>query len=170
MDYKYIENLIERYFDCLTSIEEERILKAFFLQEEVPAQLKKYAPLFTFEAASKEDVLDDDFDQRLEQRLEKDGDAPVKRVHIKRLTLTDRIRPLIHAAAAVAIVALVGNSIHTAYLTGTYTTVGTEKEDGMEAEVTTPEQYNTGIPDKCVQEKEKMAFKPDSLNAERQVD
>ena len=35
MDYRYIEQLLERYWQCETSIEEERILKAFFSQDEV---------------------------------------------------------------------------------------------------------------------------------------
>ena len=38
MDYKYIEQLIERYWECETSQQEEDILRAFFvgtLQEPV---------------------------------------------------------------------------------------------------------------------------------------
>ena len=34
MDYKYIEQLLERYWQCQTSVEEERILRDFFGQEE----------------------------------------------------------------------------------------------------------------------------------------
>ena len=30
MDYKYIEQLLERYWNCETSLEEEQILRAFF--------------------------------------------------------------------------------------------------------------------------------------------
>ena len=32
MDYKYIEQLLERYWACETTLEEEQILRAFFLQ------------------------------------------------------------------------------------------------------------------------------------------
>ena len=35
MDYKYIEQLIERYWDCETSAEEEQILRMFFSQTEI---------------------------------------------------------------------------------------------------------------------------------------
>lgn len=50
MDYKYIEQLLERYWECETSIEEEAILRAFFLQKEVPAELARYKSLFVYEA------------------------------------------------------------------------------------------------------------------------
>lgn len=163
MDYKYIENLIERYFEGRTTLEEERILKAFFLQEEVPADLQQYAPLFTFEAEAREEVLSDDFEQRLEQRLEELGDAPVKRVHIKRLTFLDRIRPLTRAAAAVAIVALIGNSIHTAYLTGTYTPLDGEPDKVLEADAEKATNGAAPAPEKHIQENEKMALTNDSL-------
>ena len=39
MDYKYIEQLLERYWRCETSLQEEEILRLFFSQEEVPADL-----------------------------------------------------------------------------------------------------------------------------------
>ncbi|MBQ4446467.1 MAG: pyruvate ferredoxin oxidoreductase, partial [Prevotella sp.] len=32
MDYKYIEQLLERYWQGMTTLEEERILRAFFSQ------------------------------------------------------------------------------------------------------------------------------------------
>ena len=39
MDYKYIEQLLERYWAAETSLEEEDILRAFFSQKEIPAEL-----------------------------------------------------------------------------------------------------------------------------------
>ena len=36
MNYKYIDQLLERYWNCETSIQEEQILRAFFQQEEIP--------------------------------------------------------------------------------------------------------------------------------------
>ena len=46
MDYKYIEQLLERYWDCETTNEEESILRTFFSQKDVPARLLKYRSLF----------------------------------------------------------------------------------------------------------------------------
>ena len=56
MDYKYIEQLLERYWQCETSLQEESILRSFFSQEEVPAELQQYKALFTYEI-QKEDTL-----------------------------------------------------------------------------------------------------------------
>ena len=42
MDYKYIEQLLERYWQCETSLEEESELRSFFSEEEVPAHLLRY--------------------------------------------------------------------------------------------------------------------------------
>ena len=36
MDYKDIEQLLERYWQCETSVEEEATLRDFFAKEEVP--------------------------------------------------------------------------------------------------------------------------------------
>lgn len=49
MDYKYIEQLIERYWECETSQQEEDILRAFFAQDDVPASLARYKSLFVYE-------------------------------------------------------------------------------------------------------------------------
>ena len=48
MDYKYITQLLERYWECRTSLEEENILKAFFSQKDVPAELLRYKALFDY--------------------------------------------------------------------------------------------------------------------------
>ena len=49
MDYKYIEQLLERYWRCETSLEEEAILKTFFNQTHIPSHLMPYKPLFVSE-------------------------------------------------------------------------------------------------------------------------
>ena len=46
MDYKYINQLLDRYWKAETSLEEEEILRAFFSQDELPAELKPYQALF----------------------------------------------------------------------------------------------------------------------------
>ena len=42
MDYKYIEQLLERYFNAETSLEEESILRTFFSQTDVPDEPKTF--------------------------------------------------------------------------------------------------------------------------------
>ena len=46
MDCKYIEQLLERYWRCETSLEEEAQLRAFFTKEEIPEHLLRYKDLF----------------------------------------------------------------------------------------------------------------------------
>lgn len=102
MDYKYIEQLLERYWQGETTLQEETILKTFFSQPDIPENLRKYSALFTYEA-EKAEGLGDDFDARM---LEMTGEAP----KAKNVTLTSRLMPLFKAAAIVAIVLTLGNA------------------------------------------------------------
>ncbi|MBP5425189.1 MAG: pyruvate ferredoxin oxidoreductase [Prevotella sp.] len=104
MDYKYIEQLLERYFQCETTLKEEEILRAFFTQEDVPVWLTTYKKLFDYEA-QREEPLGDDFDERILKMIEQQ--EPVK---ARVLTLTQRMMPLFKAAAIVAIVLTLGNA------------------------------------------------------------
>lgn len=103
MDYKYIEQLLERYWQCETSLEEESKLCAFFLKEEIPAQLLPYKDLFVYQQVMRETGLGEDFDARILDRIER----PV--VKAKRLTWTGRLLPLLKAAAVVALMLSLGN-------------------------------------------------------------
>lgn len=165
MDYKYIEQLIDRYFDCATSIAEERILKAFFSQEDVPSHLEVYADIFRYEEESLHDTLGEDFDQRVISRLQHDGDAPAVHVHIKKLTFADRIRPLWRAAAAVAIVVLVGGSLHKAYTIHPIEPIsqfGTEEGEAVQPTTIDGQEFN---PNQFIQEGEKVAITTDTIGA-----
>lgn len=102
MDYKYIEQLLERYWQGETTLQEETILKTFLSQPDIPEDLRKYSALFTYEA-EKAEGLGDDFDARM---LEMTGEAP----KAKTVTLTSRLMPLFKAAAIVAIVLTLGNA------------------------------------------------------------
>ena len=104
MDYKYIEQLLERYFQCETTLKEEEILRSFFSQEDVPVWLTKYQTLFTYEA-QKEQLLDEDFDERILTMIEQ-GEPVKARV----VTLAQRFMPLFKAVAIVAIILTLGNA------------------------------------------------------------
>jgi len=103
MDYKYIEQLIERYWQCETSVFEEQILRSFFSQEEIPAHLLPYKEVFVYQQTQKEVKISADFDERVLAAIE----APV--VKARHLTLTSRFMPLMRAAAMVALVITLGN-------------------------------------------------------------
>ena len=106
MDYKYIEQLLKRYWQCETSVEEEAQLRAFFTQSsDIPAHLLRYKELFAYEQLQQEVRLGEDFDARVLAEVE----VPV--VKAKRLTLTARLMPLFKAAAVVAVVLTLGNAM-----------------------------------------------------------
>ena len=115
MDYKYINQLLERYWNCETSLEEEGILRAFFSQKDVPAELRQYQPLFAYQQLeAKEKHLDADFDNRLLAMIEED--EPIK-VKARTITLTQRLKPLFKAAAVVAIFLTLGNAAQESFQT-----------------------------------------------------
>lgn len=114
MDYKYIEQLLERYWQCDTTLEEEEILRTFFNQKDVPAELKQYSPLFVYGCMNtKEDMLDDDFDNRIMAII--DESKPVK---AKIVSLSSRMVSLFKAAAIVAIVVTIGNAAQFSFDSG----------------------------------------------------
>ena len=111
MDYKYIEQLLERYWRCETSLEEEEILRTFFSQEKVPEHLLQYKLLFSFVKQEKDDnVLNDEFDEKVLSII--DEDKPIK---AKVITFRYRLLPLFKAAALLAIVLTLGNAINGAF-------------------------------------------------------
>ena len=102
MDYKYIEQLLERYWQGETTLQEEAILRAFFCQPDIPDHLRRYQPLFVLE---KEEPLGDDFDARIFGMIEEEDEPKAKVV-----TLTSRLMPLFKAAAIVAIILTLGTA------------------------------------------------------------
>jgi len=111
MDYKYIEQLLERYWQGESTLQEEAILHNFYSQlassepavaDDVPEDIRQFLPLFTME---KDTPLGDDFDNRILEMTE--GTEPQK---AKVVTLTNRLKPLFKAAAIVAILLTLGNA------------------------------------------------------------
>ena len=96
MDYKYIEQLLEKYWNCETSVEEEQILRSFFRQNN---------SLFAYQEAEKDIKLGDDFDSRILAEIER----PV--VKARRLTLHTRFMPLFKAAAVMALLFSIGGVV-----------------------------------------------------------
>jgi len=111
MDYKYIEQLLERYWAAETSPEEENILKAFFSQQDVPAELQAYADLFRCMDAEGDVALGDDFDARMLQAvgLDETSERPaeIRVFKARKVRKPLGLRPLYQAAASVAVVVLI---------------------------------------------------------------
>ena len=109
MDYKYIEQLLDRYFSAETTLEEENILRTFFSQENIPAEMEQWRALFTADA---EETLGDDFDARMLEMIGEQADSDrVPVVKAREITLTRRFMPLFKAAAAIAIFLTIGGAL-----------------------------------------------------------
>ena len=107
MDYKYIEQLLERYFAAETTFEEESILRTFFRQEQLPPELAQWKAMFV---AATDEALGDDFDARILQMTVGD-DSRDNTVQARRVSLTQRLVPLYKAAAIVAIIVSLGGAL-----------------------------------------------------------
>lgn len=115
MDYKYIEQLVERYFEAETTLNEEQILRAFYAQDhqDMPQELRRYAPLFSM--LGQQDVLSDNFDEKILAMTE-DTDRPATHVvKARTASLTEKLRPLLKAAAIVAVVLTLSNAINQSF-------------------------------------------------------
>lgn len=110
MDYKYIEQLLERYWNCETSLEEEQILRIFFCQKEIPLHLRHYRSLFVYQ----EKAVEMSTDENLEERILKEIERPV--VKARHISLYTRLMPLFKAAAMLILLLILGGLMkYTAY-------------------------------------------------------
>lgn len=100
-DYKYIEQLLERYWACETSLQEEDELRSFFAGD-IPAHLLPYKELFVYQHEQQQLKISDDFEERILSQI----GIPV--VKAKRITLIHRLMPLFKAVAMVAVVFSLG--------------------------------------------------------------
>lgn len=116
MDYKYIEQLLDRYFECQTSLEEEQILRAFFAQKEIPVRLLAYRELFIEQTSEKTtDCLGADFDQRILSLISENEKSQPLRVKARVISMQRRLTPLYKAAACVAVVLALGQAAQMPY-------------------------------------------------------
>lgn len=105
MNYQYIEQLLERYFDCQTTLQEEQILRSFFAQEDVPGHLLQYAELFQYETEAKAESLGSDFDKRMLELINKQSASNTRIIRMH-----PRLAPFCKAAAVVAVAITIGNA------------------------------------------------------------
>ena len=110
MDYKYIEQLLERYWQCETTLEEEAILRTFFNQSRIPEHLQPYQKLFACERMWQEAKLGEDFDKKILAQIGQAG--PVK---ARKVTWVRRMMPFYKAAASIAIILTLGNAAQNSF-------------------------------------------------------
>lgn len=106
MDYKYIEQLLERYFECSTTASEERVLRAFFSADDVPEKWASYKALFDTQQAEAQESVSEAFKLRVTEKAQLRHGVEAQR---RKFSLRIALRPLYNAVAAIAIVMLVGH-------------------------------------------------------------
>ncbi len=111
MDYKYIEQLLDRYWRCETSVEEETILRVFFSQSSIPSRLMPYKRFFSCEKKLQDVRLGSAFDEKVLAKVGDEGQVKARKV-----TWGNRLMPLYKAAASVAIVLTLGDAAQSSFL------------------------------------------------------
>ena len=70
MDFKEREDLLRKYWNCETSLEEEKRLREYFGSDDIPDQLRETASMFRyFEEAKKKSLSDLAFDDQVMRRV-----------------------------------------------------------------------------------------------------
>ena len=72
MDYQRINKLLDKYWECATSVEEERELRQFFSSAVVPPDLLPYKAWFVSHEAEALPPLGKEFDARILEHISED--------------------------------------------------------------------------------------------------
>ena len=85
MDSKAMQQLLDKYWEGDTSLEEERQLKAFFQQEELPAEFRPFQGLFQYFKEGPSGELPADFSDQLIQQLSEEPSTPKETAKVRSL-------------------------------------------------------------------------------------
>lgn len=141
MDYKYIEQLLERYWECRTTIEEEQILRSFFRQTDIPDHLKASADLFRIQDETAAETPGTDFDNKVLARIGGEGLRQSTAVKPQTIGFRRRLRPLYQAAGLVALILTIGTATQRSLGNG-----GEQGADNRYAQEQTDEDSATAMP------------------------
>ncbi|MFK8008425.1 MAG: hypothetical protein AB8H03_18855 [Saprospiraceae bacterium] len=92
MDYKNINNLLEKYWEGETSLQEEDKLKQYFNNGNVAPQLEQYKSLFQYFKEEQDVMISDDFEKRLLEQIE--NESKVVPAKIRKLSWMTSIRTI----------------------------------------------------------------------------
>jgi len=71
MNYKKIQELLDKYWNCESTLEEEEMLRSYFSNEEVHDDFKEYESLFKHFNEVKGSRVSNNFDDRIFEKVEK---------------------------------------------------------------------------------------------------
>ena len=137
MDYKYIEQLLQNYWDCQTTLQEELILRTFFQQEDLPAHLQRYRSLFAAEEEMAQAKLSADFEQRMQELV----DEPQTIFRARRISLFSRMKPFFRAAGMLAVILTIALAVQR-----TFEMEQERTEQRMADEETSPDESDAFTP------------------------
>lgn len=101
MDSKKLEELLQKYWNCETSLEEEQQLREYFCNEKVPEQGKEAASLFQYFEQQKQQSVNEYFDKALLGQLKKPKARPTG--SSGRGKVTNLVQTSLRIAAGIAV-------------------------------------------------------------------
>lgn len=104
-DDKHIGILLQKYWDCDTTLAEEQELRDFFSHSDLPAAWQPYAPLFAYTREEQSLSLSEGFDERLRAAMEKETTREENYITIRIFA------PLLRVAASLLLIVGLGISI-----------------------------------------------------------
>lgn len=141
MNSEQARELLNRYWNCETSIEEEKKLRMFFKQKNVPEDLKKFIPLFRYFSEESKVTLSDIVERKIVDKLEKKNKS--------------RLLPVFYKVAAAILLILSFYVIHQRFidvktkagkvLTDTYSDPHKALEETRKILLSVSEKLNLGI-------------------------
>lgn len=105
MQNEYIDRLLQRYWNCETTVAEEQELRDFFSREDLPEAWQPYAPLFHYVREEQAVTLSDGFEERLIAAIDQEAEEDKKYITIRIFA------PLLRVAASVLLIVGLGASI-----------------------------------------------------------
>jgi hypothetical protein len=98
MDSKKIDELLNRYWNCETSLEEEQQLREYFRGKEFPEQWKETATLFQYFDDHKKKALNDgSFDDKVLQQVTAPKEGKVKKLFYNSMRIAAGVAVLVMA-------------------------------------------------------------------------
>lgn len=101
MEIQHIDKLLENYWNCKTSIQEEQLLQEFFKQDQIPRIYNDVELLFKYTDNERSEKLGNDFDKKLMNAI---NSRQKKYITIKLFA------PTLKVAAMIAFIIVVGIS------------------------------------------------------------
>jgi hypothetical protein len=97
MDLNRVDILLERYWNCASTVEEEEELKALFNANEVPEELKSSAALFKYFELQRQATLDEKFTEEIVEKINLQHSTPV-------IKMNSNFRNFMKVAAAILVI------------------------------------------------------------------